>query len=62
MPLYSDKTRVIQIVANPIFHEQTKNIQVDCHSLCEVYDDHVISIPHINTQFEVADILTTTIP
>ena len=29
MPFYVDNTSVIQIVANPIFHERTKYIKVD---------------------------------
>ena len=30
-PLHFDNTSVIQIVANPIYHECTKHIEVDCH-------------------------------
>jgi len=37
--LYADNTSTIQIVANPAFHERTKHIEVDCHSICNAYDD-----------------------
>jgi len=35
-PLHADNTSVIQIMANPVFHEKTKHIEVDCHSIREV--------------------------
>ena len=32
-PLHVDNTSDIQIVTNPVFHECTKHIKVDCHSI-----------------------------
>jgi hypothetical protein len=34
-PLHVDNTSAIQIAANPIYHERTKHIEVDCHSIQE---------------------------
>lgn len=62
MPLYADNTIVIQIATNPMFHERIKHIKLDCHSIREAYDDHVISLPHVTTQLQVADILTKDVP
>lgn len=31
--LHVDNTNAIQIVNNPIFHEHTKHIKVNCHSI-----------------------------
>jgi hypothetical protein len=33
--LYADNTNVIQIATNPVYHECTKHIEVDCHSIRE---------------------------
>lgn len=33
-PLYADNTSAIHIAINPMFHERTKHVKVDCHSIC----------------------------
>jgi hypothetical protein len=57
-PLHVDNTSAIQIAANPIYHERTKNIEVDCHSIREVVDNRVISLPHVSTDLQTADVFT----
>ena len=60
-PLHVDNTSVIQIAANPVYHERTKHIEVDCHSIRDAYDRRVISLPHISTSIQIADIFTKTL-
>lgn len=60
--LYADNISVVQIIANPVFHECTKHIEVNCHSIRDAYDDKLISLPHVSSQFPVADIFTKTVP
>jgi hypothetical protein len=43
-PLYADNTSAIQIAANPIYHERTKHIEVDCHSIREAMDTLVLNL------------------
>ncbi|KAH7529269.1 hypothetical protein FEM48_Zijuj05G0166500 [Ziziphus jujuba var. spinosa] len=57
-PLHADNTNAIQITANPLYHEYTKHIEVDCHSIHEAFEAHVITFPHIPTALQIADIFT----
>ena len=54
-PLHTDNTSAIQIAANPVYHERTKHIEVNCHSIREAFD---ITLPHISTTLQIADIFT----
>jgi len=55
-PFYVDNTSVIQIIANHVFYERTKYIEVDCHSIHESFDQHMITLPHISNEHQTADI------
>lgn len=41
--LHIDNTDAIQIATNPMFHERTKRIEVDCHYIGEAYDGMTIT-------------------
>ena len=57
-PLYSDNTSVIQIATNHVYHERTKHIEVDFHSIREALDNRVISLPYVSTNLQIADVFT----
>jgi hypothetical protein len=56
--LYADNTSAIQIATNLVFHERTKYIEVDCHSICEALVRQEITLPYISTEHQTADIFT----
>ena len=61
-PLHADNTSAIQIMTNLVYHERTKHIEVDCHSICEAFKARVITLPHISTDLQIADIFTKALP
>lgn len=58
MPLHADNTSAIQIVSNPSFHEGTKHIEVDHHSICEDLDNNIITLPHVYLELQIACVFT----
>ena len=62
MRLFCDSQSAIHIAKNPVFHERTKHVENDCHTVCDAVHAKLITTEHVSTKNQPADLLTKALP
>ena len=58
MKLICDNQDALHVASNPVFHEKTKHIEVDCHFIREKIASGCVATSFVNSNDQLADIFT----
>ena len=60
--IYGDNQGSLDVVRNPVKHNRTKHIDIRYHFIRELYQSQIITVDHVGTEENIADVMTKAVP